>query len=101
MAIWPTGMLVTERADGRLHFTAEANINDIKDQDADKSEKLSEKSAVLLKNDGDSLPLNSSVLSSSVAVIGPTARQVMVYSGGGERARGFPDRDEFNPAANA
>jgi len=72
------------------------NINDIKDQDADTTEKLSEESAVLLKNDGNSLPLKSSDLS-SVAVIGPTARQVMVYGGGGERARGFPDRDAINP----
>ena len=72
------------------------NINDIKDQDADTTEKLSEESAVLLKNDGDSLPLKSSVLS-SVAIIGPTARQVMVYGGQGERARGFPDLDAINP----
>jgi beta-glucosidase len=72
------------------------NINDIMDQDEATTEQLSEESAILLKNDGNSLPLKSSVLS-SVAVIGPTARQVMVYGNGMERARGFPDRDAINP----
>ena len=72
------------------------NISDIKNQDEATAEQLSEESAVLLKNKGNSLPLKSSVLN-SVAVIGPTARQLMVYGGGGERARGFPDRDAINP----
>ncbi len=72
------------------------NINNIKSQDSATTEQLSEESAVLLKNTGSSLPLRSNVLS-SIAVIGPTATQVMVYGGQGERARGFPDRDAINP----
>jgi beta-glucosidase len=72
------------------------NINDIKAADAATTERLSEASAVLLKNDGGALPLKGSTLG-SVAVIGPTGRQVMVNAGLGERARGFPDRDAINP----
>jgi hypothetical protein len=63
------------------------NINDIKAADAATTERLSEASAVLLKNDGAALPLKGSNLK-SVAVIGPTGRQVMVNTGLGERARG-------------
>src|SRR5258708_1083335 len=72
------------------------NIEDIKSVDAAITERVSEESAVLLKNDGDLLPLKDSNLH-SVAIIGPTARQVMVYGGQGERARGFPDRDAISP----
>ena len=56
----------------------------------------SQESAVLLKNDGNVLPLRNSDLR-SVAIIGPTARQLMVSGGQGERARGFPDRDAVSP----
>ena len=72
------------------------NIDDIKDADAVITEQASEESAVLLKNDGNVLPLRNSDLR-SVAIIGPTARQLMVSGGQGERARGFPDRDAISP----
>lgn len=75
---------------------ARPNIDDIKNQDAVTTETLSEESAVLLKNDGNALPLKGKVLS-SIALIGPTAQQVMVNGGQPERARGFPDRDAINP----
>jgi beta-glucosidase len=61
------------------------------------TEMLSEKSAVLLKNDDNLLPLKRGDLKQGIAVIGPTARQVMVNGGQGERSRGFPDRDAINP----
>ena len=59
---------------------------------------LAQKSAVLLRNDGGTLPLDSGSYggSGSVAVIGPTARQL--YAGvGGERSRGFTSRDLISP----
>jgi beta-glucosidase len=67
------------------------NIDYIKDADAAITEQASEESAVLLI-----LPLRNSDLH-SVAIIGPTARQLMVSGGQGERARGFPDRDAISP----
>lgn len=51
---------------------------------------------MLLKNDDRVLPLKGSDLQ-SVAVIGPTGRQVMVDGGQLERGHGFPDRDAINP----
>jgi beta-glucosidase len=72
------------------------NIDAIKDADAAITEQASEESAVLLKNDEKVLPLRNSDLR-SVAIIGPTARQLMVSGGQGERARGFPDRDAISP----
>jgi beta-glucosidase len=72
------------------------NIDAIKDADAAIAEQASEESAVLLKNDGNVLPLRNSDLR-SVGIIGPTARQLMVSGGQGERARGFPDRDAISP----
>ncbi|MBV9674204.1 MAG: glycoside hydrolase family 3 protein, partial [Verrucomicrobia bacterium] len=72
------------------------NMSQIRDANAAVTEQLSEKAAVLLKNEGNILPLKASDLS-EVAIIGPTGRQVMVYGGQGERARGFPDRDAISP----
>ena len=72
------------------------NMNSLKGPDASTTEMLSEEAAVLLKNDNHVLPLSLSDLQ-SVAVIGPTGRQVMVQGGQGERARGFPDRDNISP----
>jgi beta-glucosidase len=72
------------------------NINDIKAADAATTEQLSKKAAVLLRNERGVLPLKGSALS-SVAIIGPTGRQVMVDGGQEERAHGFPDRDAINP----
>src|SRR3954447_18193103 len=59
---------------------------------------LAQKSAVLLKNDGSTLPLNTGSYSGAgdVAVIGPTARQLYVGVGG-ERSRGFTSRDLISP----
>jgi len=71
------------------------DIDDIKGADAATTERLAEESAVLLKNEGQALPLKPSDLQ-SVAIIGPTARQVMVDGGQAERARGFADRDAIN-----
>jgi beta-glucosidase len=71
------------------------NIDNIKGADALTTERLAEESAVLLKNENQALPLQPSDLR-SVAVIGPTARQVMVDGGKPERARGFPDRDSIS-----
>jgi beta-glucosidase len=72
------------------------NIDNLKNPDAATTEALSEESAVLLKNNGNALPLQAKVLS-SVAVIGPTGRQTMVNGGQPERSRGFPDRDAISP----
>jgi beta-glucosidase len=59
---------------------------------------LAQKSAVLLKNDGATLPLDTNAYpdAGSVAVIGPTARQLYVGVGG-ERSRGFTARDLISP----
>lgn len=56
---------------------------------------LALRSAVLLKNSDNALPLNESDLK-SVAVVGPVARQAYVGVGG-ERSRGFADRDAISP----
>ena len=59
---------------------------------------LAQKSAVLLKNDASTLPLNTGSYAGAgdVAVIGPTARQLYVGVGG-ERSRGFTSRDLISP----
>lgn len=75
---------------------ARPKIDAIKNADAVTTELLSEESAVLLKNDEGVLPLKASDLQ-SVAVIGPTGRQVMVDGGQPERSRGFPDRNAISP----
>lgn len=56
---------------------------------------LALRSAVLLKNSDHSLPLGAADLQ-SVALIGPTGRQAYVGVGG-ERSRGFADRDAISP----
>jgi beta-glucosidase len=92
------GLLKGASPAGPLDYTPprRPNIKDLKGADARTTEQLSEESAVLLKNDGDVLPLKQSDLQ-TVAIIGPTGRQVMVNGGQGERARGFPDRDAISP----
>jgi beta-glucosidase len=55
--------------------------------------KLAEQSGVLLKNDGGALPLSSA---KTVAVVGPTST-LMPSSPGGERSRGFGDRNTITP----
>jgi beta-glucosidase len=54
-------------------------------------EKTSEDAAVLLKNEGGILPLKSADLD-HVALIGPSARQVMALGIIGERSVGLPER---------
>ncbi|RIJ67023.1 hypothetical protein D1871_23450 [Nakamurella silvestris] len=54
---------------------------------------LAEKAAVLLKNDNGALPLSTT---KKVAVVGPTAT-LMPVGPGGERSRGFGDRNTFTP----
>ena len=56
---------------------------------------LALRSAVLLKNSDHALPLGAADLQ-SVALIGPVARQAYVGVGG-ERSRGFADRDAISP----
>ena len=54
-------------------------------------EKTGEDAAVLLKNEGNILPLKSSALA-SLAMIGPGAGQVVAIGTAGERSIGFPWR---------
>ena len=54
-------------------------------------EKTGEEAAVLLKNDGGTLPLKAADLD-SVVLIGPTARQVDSIGVNGERSVGLPQR---------
>jgi len=53
--------------------------------------KTAEDAAVLLKNEGDALPLTAADLQ-SVALIGPGARQTVAIGQYGERATGIPSR---------
>jgi beta-glucosidase len=71
------------------------DIDLLRDQHAQITERLAEEAAVLLKNDNAALPLKPADMQ-SIAVIGPTARQVMIDGGQPERARGFPDRTSLN-----
>jgi beta-glucosidase len=64
--------------------------------DAATSEALAEEAAVLLKNDRGLLPLRKDDLRRGVALIGPTAN-LLPSSPGGERSRGFPDRNMISP----
>ena len=52
--------------------------------------------AVLLKNDSSTLPLDNGDLKRGVAVVGPTA-DLLPSSPGGERSRGFGDRNQISP----
>jgi beta-glucosidase len=58
--------------------------------DAKSAQEIAEESTVLLKNEGDILPLQNSDLR-SIVLIGPTAGQLAVGSGG-ERGYGFEER---------
>ena len=55
--------------------------------------RLAEQSGVLLKNEGNALPLSTS---ETIAAVGPTAT-LMPTTPGGERSRGFGDRNTFTP----
>ncbi len=61
-----------------------------------KSRRLAEKAAVVLRNEGDTLPLDDRDLDRGVAVVGPTA-DLLPSSPGGERSRGFGDRNQISP----
>ncbi len=54
-------------------------------------EKTGEEAAVLLRNEGEALPLKADKLD-SVVLIGPTAAQVDAIGISGERSMGFPER---------
>jgi beta-glucosidase len=60
------------------------------------SRTLAEKAAVLLRNEDEALPLGRSDLDRGVAVVGPTA-DLLPSSPGGERSRGFGDRNMISP----
>jgi beta-glucosidase len=60
-------------------------------------QRTAEESAVLLKNDGDALPLTTAGLA-SVVLIGPTAGQVDAIGISGERSLGLPQR-QIGPVA--
>jgi len=60
------------------------------------SQAIAEEAAVLLKNDRGTLPLDRHELHHGVAVIGPTA-DLLPASPGGERSRGFGDRNLISP----
>lgn len=78
------------------HGDVDANDNDI---DIDKaagiaiSEELAERAAVLLKNEGDTLPLGASA---SVNVVGQTSN-LLPANPGGEKSVGFGDRAVTTP----
>jgi beta-glucosidase len=60
--------------------------------DAGIARSVAESGAVLLKNSAGALPLSSADLR-SLAVIGPTARQLLVGGGGSARVAGFTTRE--------
>ena len=62
----------------------------------DRSRRLAEQAAVLLENDDATLPLGGHDLKRGLAVVGPTA-DLLPSSPGGERSRGFGDRNEISP----
>ncbi|MDP9294843.1 MAG: hypothetical protein M3O90_10545, partial [Actinomycetota bacterium] len=62
----------------------------------DRSRRLAEKAAVLLKNEHETLPLGGHDFKRGVAVVGPTA-DLLPSSPGGERSRGFGDRNQISP----
>jgi beta-glucosidase len=62
------------------------------------AEQLAEETAVLLKNDGNLLPLGTNDLKRGIAVIGPTANLLPGSPGAdAERSRGFADRNMISP----
>ncbi|TMM43073.1 MAG: beta-glucosidase [Actinobacteria bacterium] len=62
------------------------------DADARQARAIAEQGAVLLRNERNALPLGKDDLS-SLAVIGPTARQLLVGGGGSSRVLGVPGRE--------
>jgi beta-glucosidase len=70
------------------HTVAPSSI----EENAEASERVAEDGAVLLKNDGNALPLRKSDLQ-SLALIGPGASQVVAVGRTGEKAVGLPERE--------
>lgn len=64
--------------------------------DAHISEALAEEAAVLLQNNGNTLPLTRQDLRSGIALIGPTAA-LLPSSPGGERSRGVGTQNLISP----
>jgi beta-glucosidase len=79
----PTGGAVVDRPVPTLPVEADARI----------ARSVAEDGAVLLKNDAGALPLRAADLR-SLAVIGPTARQLLVGGGGSSRVVGFTEREK-------
>ena len=67
-----------------------------KNGDAAVVEKMSEEGAVLLKNDGSTLPITQSDLSGGVLVTGPGA-EYTIADPTGEASVGYADRDAISP----
>lgn len=78
----PEGGTVVDRPVPALPVEADARV----------ARTVAEDGAVLLKNDGGALPLRRRDLR-SLAVIGPTARQLLVGGGGSSRVVGFTERE--------
>ena len=67
-----------------------------KNGDAAIAERVAEEGAVLLKNDGQTLPITSGTLKGGIAVSGPGA-EYLVANPNNEGSAGFHDRNEINP----
>jgi beta-glucosidase len=78
----PTGATVAVRTRPAMDVQADASI----------ARSVAENGAVLLKNGAGALPLSGADLR-SLAVIGPTARQLLVGGGGSAHVVGFTDRE--------
>jgi beta-glucosidase len=78
----PTGSAVARRTRPTIDLQADAQV----------ARTVAESGAVLLKNDANTLPLSSSDLR-SLAVIGPTARQLLVGGRGSAHVVGFTGRE--------
>jgi beta-glucosidase len=83
----PTGAPVASRPRPPIDVPADARV----------ARTVAAAGAVLLKDDGGLLPLSGAGLR-SVAVVGPTARQLLVGGGGSAHVVGFTDR-EVSPLA--
>ena len=67
-----------------------------KNGDAAIAERVAEEGAVLLKNDGQTLPITSDALRRGIAVSGPGA-EYLVANPNNEGSAGFHDRNEIDP----
>jgi beta-glucosidase len=67
-----------------------------RDGDAAIAELVAEEGAVLLKNEGEALPISASALKHGIAISGPGA-EYLVANPNNEGAAGFADRNAINP----